>query len=98
MPIDFSDCTSGNPNNCGSWRVQTVKVCVVENHGNGAVGTPCSQPTDCRSNLCTPGQNLCTDTCSNDGDCPSGFECKADEYFQLPGGVEVYFNVCLPHS
>ena len=49
----------------------------------GAVGTPCSR-TDhrpCRSAWCmedeTGAPPYCTDTCSTDGDCPTGYQCRS---------------------
>ncbi len=46
--------------------------------GGSAVGSSCSQDTDCRGRRCVTDNNgsYCTDACCTDGDCPNGFPCR----------------------
>jgi hypothetical protein len=60
---------------------------------------PCSQPADCArdevctaSGLCAPGsiqQNYCMLTCSSDGDCRAGYECRTKDLRKFHGGEPV---------
>lgn len=100
-PIDYSECTNGSFDDCNRWRIQGVRACVEDNHGNGAFGTSCSDAFDCRSMLCNPSINECTDTCATDADCPSNYRCKVDILFELPEGSSLrpfFFNVCMPET
>ncbi len=45
----------------------------------GSIGTPCSQPSDCTSNVCAP-QGVCSRACVAAIDCPADWTC-------VPGGT-----------
>ncbi len=49
--------------------------------GNGALGDPCADPTDCQSGQCAApsdgAQSICTQSCDvNAQDCPDGYACS----------------------
>lgn len=46
----------------------------------GELGDPCADSTECRSNLCAPGRNVCTRSCDwlNTTSCPDSFFCDGD--------------------
>ncbi|MFT7579924.1 MAG: hypothetical protein ACI9MR_001591 [Myxococcota bacterium] len=51
--------------------------------GTATVGTPCTQPSQCRSNKCLPllvgdDQRFCTTYCEFDQECPSAMGCKLE--------------------
>ena len=95
--LDYSICTSGNTTTCAAWRIQSLTICIDEiDVGSGSVGASCSQSSDCRSLLCNPALQMCTDICGTDVDCPTGWACKPDVLTQLPGAQPLRFNVCLP--
>ena len=69
-----------------------VNVCFPD--GGGGVGSGCAfGPAACRSHLCLKKEsgNVCTKTCTANGDCPAQWTCAEET---MPGGAKV--SVCVP--
>jgi len=47
--------------------------------GGGEVGRPCTSNAECASGLCLAGADVCTETCADECDCPSGTTCTASD-------------------
>jgi hypothetical protein len=72
-----------------------VRLCIEDvdfwggaRHGNGAPGSACTDPGECRSDYCEDGR--CVDTCCTDSDCGNGTTCKLRI---VVGGGQL---LCLP--
>ncbi len=63
--------------------------------GSTALGGPCSASSDCRTALCDPNSNQCTDPCFDNSDCSSvtGWICRPEE-LQLQGGGSASVLLC----
>lgn len=74
-----SDC--GGSWECGytSHGGSMVRACIAAGTaGNGQIGEPCTNDSDCGSAWCLtlPNGSRCTDACCGDANCPSGFLCR----------------------
>ena len=61
-------------------RALAPALCVPPGAGK-PIGTECAKNDDCDHGMCLTvigEQNYCTKTCVEDGDCGTGFACKAD--------------------
>lgn len=72
-------CIGGVGEICGP-DTPTGACGVCTSRGDGGVGDPCWDPTDCTSALCFPGvvgaSGRCTATCSADAECPVDSVCR----------------------
>jgi hypothetical protein len=69
-------------------------VDATQDTGGGEIGDPCSDDSDCESDLCLPlggGAGVCSDLCVGDDTCPDGFECTIWENLG-----EDLVTICVP--
>ncbi len=93
--VNFSVCTADLFGACLGWELNFVKACVQSAHGNGAIGTSCTDASACRDGLCHIALSRCTGVCSRNADCPATDVCGVEQYGDLDGQT-IYVNVCVP--
>jgi hypothetical protein len=93
--VDYSVCQL-DVGTCSAWQPNYVKACVNPGSpvGASAVGAACTQGASCRSGLCDTTAGQCTDTCSRDAHCPSGFVCGVGLWDTLSDGTQIWANLC----
>jgi len=76
--VDTASCSDG-VRVCSTLRdVQgiTQAFCALPNtSASGQLGDPCTDPTECRENICLTVSDQCSVVCNDDGDCGSGQGC-----------------------
>ncbi|MGE0785896.1 MAG: hypothetical protein AB7S26_09430 [Sandaracinaceae bacterium] len=69
------------PTHARAWLlVLAVTACGSSGRGDGAMGSPCDSPDQCRHGLCVGGSvgqdAVCTRSCAATSECPQGWSCS----------------------
>jgi MYXO-CTERM domain-containing protein len=73
---DQQPCPTGY--SCASVKGSDKGACIASGPAPGALGSGCTQNSDCNSNLCgggSDGSRFCTELCQPDSGCPGSFDC-----------------------
>ncbi len=86
-------------NECAWPLVQTTPMCLLDVPGqqDRPAGSACTVNSDCRSDFCAEGLNVCIDVCCHDGSCPTGLTCEL-QTIQVSDTAVTSSRVCMNFS